>query len=119
LSAKAPPTSVATLPRSVAAPPRSAGALPPSAETLLPSVKAFLPSAMLRRSLKFFSSFAPVHRDAREFQAGFMSKDLIPGPDAEFDTFLRQLTAAVTANPAAYGLTAADVVALQAALAHW
>lgn len=48
-----------------------------------------------------------------------MSKELIPSSDAEFNTFLKQFAAAVTANPGAYGLTAADLVPLQAALANW
>jgi hypothetical protein len=48
-----------------------------------------------------------------------MAKDLIPGTDAEFNTFLKQFVGAVTTNPGAYGLSAADLAPIQDALAKW
>ncbi len=45
--------------------------------------------------------------------------DTIPPSDADFDAFQKQFVAAVAANPAKYGLTLADVTALQAAQTAW
>lgn len=45
--------------------------------------------------------------------------DFIPGPDGLFDDFLKTFHDAVTADPASFGLTAADVAALGTSFTAW
>lgn len=49
----------------------------------------------------------------------FVSKELIPNTDADFNTFLKQFVGAVTAKPGAYGLSAADLAPIQDAVTNW
>ena len=46
-------------------------------------------------------------------------KKFIPGPDGEFDDFLKQFHDAVTASPDDFGLSAADVTLIQTKYAAW
>ena len=48
-----------------------------------------------------------------------MSKTYIPRPDSAFNTWQANFVAKVTANPAAYGLTPADVADLAASSTGW
>ena len=48
-----------------------------------------------------------------------MAQDFIPDGEGDFDTFLAQFVGAVAADPAAFGLAAQDVAAVQAAATTW
>lgn len=46
-------------------------------------------------------------------------KNFIPGPDGEFDTFLKSFNDAVTGDPGGFGLGTADVTLIQATYSAW
>lgn len=48
-----------------------------------------------------------------------MSQDYIPGADAEFDSFVTDFSAYLSANAGALGVTAADATAIASAVSNW